>query len=292
MATDAEHVTAAGVVEVDGAQLRYRIEGHGLCCLVIGSSAYYPQVFSSELRDCLQLVFVDLRHFGIADSSFDPERLSIDTYADDIEHVRQTLNLGKVVVIGHSIHGTIALEYARRYPNSVQGVVATGAPPYRSDEPPSASERFWDVDASEERKALLARNLAELTDDVAAVLSPAELWVRSYHANGPRFWADPNYDDSALLECLEPNTSITTPLYGELFRRYDLEQGPGEVGVPVLIAHGRYDYAIPHTLWDEHRHKLPHCTYVLFEQSGHTPSFEQPDLFNEVLLGWTAGLER
>src|SRR4029453_445043 len=105
-----------GIVEVEGAQLAYRIEGHGQPCLVVGSSIYYPRVFSQDLRSHLQLVFVDLRHFAASDPSFSPDRISIETYPDDIEHVSQTLELGDVVVMGHSIHGTIALEYARRYP--------------------------------------------------------------------------------------------------------------------------------------------------------------------------------
>jgi proline iminopeptidase len=121
----------AGVVDVDGAQLRYRIEGHGPPCLVAGSSVYYPRVFSQHLRERLRLVFADLRHFAdprppaSADPSFRPEQISIDTYTGEIDQVRKALGLGEVVVVGHSIHGTIALEYARRYPQHVRGVVAT-----------------------------------------------------------------------------------------------------------------------------------------------------------------------
>jgi proline iminopeptidase len=79
----------AGIVEVEGAHLGYRIEGRGQPCLVVGSSVYYPRVFSQALRQHLQLVFVDLRHFAAAsDPSFTPDRISSDTYADDIEHAR------------------------------------------------------------------------------------------------------------------------------------------------------------------------------------------------------------
>ena len=72
---------------------------------------------------------------------------------------------------------------------------------------------------------------------------------------------------------------------------YDLGQGPGEITVPVLIAHGRYDYFVAYTLWEEHRHKLPRHTYVLFERSGHTPPLEEPDKFDQTLLAWLHGLD-
>jgi len=38
-----------GIVDVDGARLRYYIEGRGPACLVIGSSVFYPRTFSQEL---------------------------------------------------------------------------------------------------------------------------------------------------------------------------------------------------------------------------------------------------
>lgn len=290
MTTETLAEDKAGIVEVEGARLGYRIEGDGQPCLVVGSSIYYPRVFSQELREHLQLVFVDLRHFATSDPSFSPDRISIDTYADDIEHVRQILDLGDVIVIGHSIHGTIALEYARRYPEHVRGVVAVGAPPHRSYEAPSPNERFWEADASEERKEILARRLAELTPEVRAALSPGELWAREYVANGPKIWFDPTYDGSWLWEGVVLDGPVFQRVAGELFTPYDLAQGPAEIAVPVLGAHGRYDYYVAYTLWEDHVHKLARHAFVLFERSGHTPPLEEPERFDQTLLAWVRGL--
>jgi len=201
----AEH-DSAGIVEVGGAQLRYRIEGHGQPCLVVGSAIFYPRMFSQELREHLQLVFADLRHFAAsAGPSFGPDRITVDTFADDIEQVRRTLGLGDVIVIGHSIHGTIALEYARRYPEHVRGVVAIGAVPA---EDPAEVERQWEADASEERKEFLARQQAELTPEVRAAMSPADLLLREYVANGPVYWYDPAYDCSWMWDEVVPDMPV------------------------------------------------------------------------------------
>jgi proline iminopeptidase len=279
-----------GIVEVEGASLGYRIEGHGQPCLVVGSSIYYPRVLSQDLREHLQLIFVDVRHFAAVDPSFGPDRISIETYPADIERVRKTLELGDVVVVGHSIHGLIALEYARRYPEHVLGVVVIGSPPYRSHEDPSPSQRLWEAEASAERKKILARQLAELTPEVRAGLSPGEVWVREYVASGPKIWFDPSYDGSWLWDEVALDGPVFTRLAGELLTPYDLAQGPGEITAPVLIVHGRYDYFVAYTLWEEHRHKLPRHTYVLFERSGHTPPLEEPERFDQTLREWTRGL--
>src|SRR5215472_9178925 len=72
---------STGIVEVEGGSLRYRIEGQGPPCLVVGSSVCYPRVFSDGLRARLQLIFLDLRHFALTDSAFTPNHVTLDTYA-------------------------------------------------------------------------------------------------------------------------------------------------------------------------------------------------------------------
>ena len=58
--------------------------------------------------------------------------------------------------------------------------------------------------------------------------------------------------------------------------------------VPILLAHGRYDYVSPHTMWDGIVDALPDATMHLFERSGHQTFFEEPEQFVEVVRGWMA----
>jgi proline iminopeptidase len=294
MTTPSTSRDTAGIVEVPGARLRYRIEGHGQPCLVIGSSICYPRIFSQELREHLQLVFVDHRHFVDLqtlpedDQALPPDQITLDTYAADMEQVRESLGLGDVIVIGHSIHGMLALEYARRQPQHLLGAVAIGALPHISADDPDEADRIWQAEASKERKELLARQLAELTPEVRATLSPEELFVREYVASSPRIWYDAGYDCSWLWVDVVPYMTVWSRLV-ELLEQYDLAQGPGDITVPVLIAQGRYDGGLT-TLWEQHRHKLPTHTYALFERSAHFPSMEEQPLFDQTLLDWIAGL--
>lgn len=282
-----------GVVDLGGVPLRYRIEGEGQVCLVIGSSVCYPRVFSEELRRHLQLVFVDLRHFveprhfSSANPSFDPDRITLDTYAADIEQVRVALGLGEVVVMGHSIHSTVALEYARRYPDHVVGVVAIGGSASSDDN--AASDELWETTASAERKELFEQRRAELTPELRASLSPAEYFVHRYVALGPWRWYDARTDSSWLWEDVVPDMPVFDRL-GALLDPYDLAQGPGQITVPTLIAQGRYDFGVPWTLWESNMHKLPRGTLVIFDRSAHFPSLEEPERFDQTLVSWLNGL--
>jgi proline iminopeptidase len=277
-----------GVVQVDGASLRYQIEGSGPTCLVLGSIPFDTRVFSASLREKARLVFVDLRHFVPSDPASAPGRISIDTYADDIDRVREQLELNSPIVIGHSIHAFVAIEYARRYPAHVRGVVAIGAAPYASqDEYDAAFNELWQT-ASEERQALLVQSQSSMTPEIWASSSPSELFVRRYAIRGPVMWFDPAYDSTPLWAGVEVNVPVFERL-SSLLDPYDLT-GPEDITAAVLLAHGRHDYGNPYSLVEKHRHVLPRHTFVLFERSGHAPHFEEPERFDEVLLDWAAGL--
>lgn len=62
------------------------------------SAVYYPRTFSRQLRDVCRLGFMDVRHFAETDDSFSPERMTLNTYIDDIEHVRVEVGFERAVV--------------------------------------------------------------------------------------------------------------------------------------------------------------------------------------------------
>jgi proline iminopeptidase len=278
----------AGVIAVKGAKLHYVAEGTGVPCIVVGSSIMYPRLFAKELRGHLRLIFLDMPHFVPSEDSFDINQVTLDTYANDIEQVRTTLKLGTVVVMGHSIHGDLALEYARRYPQHVSHVVVIASPPVGMAEIGKASQAFWDNDASEERKRILKTNWEKAGGtETVGKLPAGQSFIKTYVTNGPKYWYEPTYDATWIWAGMDPNGKMTTHLF-ELFKNYDLRQGPEQIKAPVFLALGRYDYVVPYTTWDSQKGKLPNLSYNLFEKSGHTPQLEEAALFDQKLLAWLA----
>jgi proline iminopeptidase len=50
---------------------------------------------------------------------------------------------------------------------------------------------------------------------------------------------------------------------------------------------GRYDFLLaPPSAWDPVKDKFRDLTIRIFEQSGHTPQYEEAALFDTVLLEW------
>ena len=141
-------------IYVNGIKLSYVIEGSGIPCLVIGSALYYPRTFSQELRQHFKFIFTDMRAFVPTDTPVDFEKITVDMFIDDVEKIRRALNIPEVCVLGHSIGGNLALEYARKYPQHTSHVIVIGAPPCGMRKNLKASRQHWANNASEERKAI------------------------------------------------------------------------------------------------------------------------------------------
>lgn len=281
-----EELDLTGTVDVAGARLRYAVQGSGVPALVIGSAIYYPRTFSRRLRDSLRLAFVDTRHFAELDASPGLDDVSLDRYLADIEELRSSLGIERAVVIGHSHHGNLALEYAKRYPARVSHLVLIGSPPLDVASTVRAAEEYWQNHASVTRKALLQRRQAALSAEELERMTPKQAYVVQYVAEGPKYWYDPAYDAGYLWQGMPINMDFVQVFRGFFADGYTVRWDPERLAAPVLVVMGRYDYAVPHTLWSDVRPALPNLTFHLLERSGHTPQLEEPEHFDRVLLDW------
>jgi proline iminopeptidase len=280
-------VAAEGTVAAGPFRLRYRTEGRGRPAIVIGSAVYYPRVFSKNLREHLRLTFLDHRGFAPSPGRVEVTEFALDKLLEDIERARQQLGLGRVAVIGHSGHALMALEYAKKHPAGVSHVIMIGMAPDLSAASGEAARRYWDESVSPERKAALQENVRRMPDEDLATLPAGPRFIRGYVRNGPRIWYDPRFDSSPFWEGVEINIDMLGYVWGQVFRDIDITQGLSALDSPVFLALGRYDFLIaPPSSWDPIRPKFRDLTVRVFERSGHTPQYEEADLFDAELLGW------
>lgn len=99
-------------------------------------------------------------------------------------------------------------------------------------------------------------------------------------------WYDENFDASNLWKEVKVNPEIMDYLWGNVFREIDIKKDLDKLSVPVLLGLGRYDYWNPPYLWEAMRPYFKNLTIRIFEKSGHTPQYEEPELFDQELLQW------
>jgi proline iminopeptidase len=274
-----------GHVYSSGFKLQYIVEGNGTPTIVVGSSLYYSRTFSKNLRNSLKLAFVDHRGFSPPYEAKDTFLFQLDSLVDDIELVRKELGFDKIIVIGHSGHAFMALEYAKKYSVNVSHVVMMCAAPNYSHEAHEAAQRYLNDSVCPERKAALAENLARLPQAIEA--APEKAFITYCLLMGPKSWFDYNYDATKLWEGVEVNMAMFDYVWGKVFRDIDITKNLDKLQVPVFLALGRYDCLIPPPyLWEPIRDKFSNLTIRIFEKSGHAPQFEEPELFDQELLEW------
>lgn len=285
-------VKSSGFVTVDGIKLGYVIEGTGIPCVVPHDVSIMTRALSKELRKHFKFIFLDSRNEVPSDKSVEIDKITMDTYVDDIEKVRRTLGFDRIAVLGHSIYGLLALEYARKYPEHVTHVIMNGTPPIwpsnLTEYMEEIANKYWESDASDERRMIFKQNWGKLPEDTFGTLSPSEARVLQYITNGPKYWYDPTYDCSWLLEGTYWNVELGDHFFNVIMAEYDIAEGD-EIATPVFLSLGRHDYVVPYTLWDDYKDKLPNLSYNLFKKSGHYPMLEEQALFDKKLIGWIKG---
>jgi proline iminopeptidase len=278
---------SSGVVSAGGLELPCIVRGKGTPLLAVASAAYGSRTFTGPILDHFKIYFVDSRLFLPSDSGFEVETITIESLAQEMDEIRQAFGFETAAVLGHSMFGNFALEYARRYPQRVTHVVVVGCPIIGYSRGFIATQdEYWESHASDERKAILERNWELLTEDSLSKLSPADAKVVRLQANVPGYWYDVTFDPAPMWEGQPQFNLEVLERLDELLHEYDFGQGLGQIETPVFIAMGLYDYIVPYTLWEDELPKLPNATFHLFEKSGHTPQLEEPELFAQKLIEW------
>jgi pimeloyl-ACP methyl ester carboxylesterase len=110
----------------DGLSIAYDVRGQGKTAVVLVHCWACDRTFWREQVEPLsrkyKVVTLDLGGHGT--SGADRPRWTVDGLGGDVQAVVLALKLDRVVLVGHSMGGPVALDAARRMPGRVVGVVA------------------------------------------------------------------------------------------------------------------------------------------------------------------------
>ena len=203
----------------------------------------FAQVFAAEHR----LIFCDKRGHGLSDVSDVP--YSMEVLADDVVGLLEHLSLKKVVLMGVSVGGMIALNLAIRYPDRVIAMVLsdTGAK--------IATPSFW----QERIDRVASQGLAKAADGIL------ERWFTK---------ALPQASLRGYRNMLE-----RTPLEGYLgvcaaIRDSDMRAAASGVTTPSLVVVGEEDSSTPPSLNQELAELIPEAEFQAFPGAAHFPCIE------------------
>lgn len=193
-----------------------------------------------------------MRHFD-KDNKLNPNEITLQTYLNDIECLRKKLGYDKVAILGHSAHGLLAIEYAKSYSDNTSHLILIGTPPYFNKDFHLEKEKFWDANASNERKEKYRQKWNKEKRKITNRFLPGDKKFKiKMVARSPQRWYDLDFDPTYLWKDVEINSEVMNHFIGNVTMDYSL---PGSIKIPTFIAQGKYDFAIPYTTWNRTKEK-------------------------------------
>ena len=225
---------------------------HGWCC----DRTYWKNQVDA-FKDRYQVVTIDLGGHG--ESRMNRPAWTLEGLIDDVLAVVNSLNLEHMVLIGHSMGGTVVVETAARIPDRVIGIV--GVDTLQNVEKKYAEEEFnafvgpMETDFAGTTVGFVTKGLFRPDSDPALVEQVAQDM-----AQGP--------------------ASVGVGLMKNLFN-HDLTGALAGLDMPIrLINADLYP-----TDEEANRRHMKNFGLVLLEGTGHFPQLEDPERFNQALDG-------
>lgn len=222
--------------------------------------------FQAVLSKHARVLSIDLPGHGI--SEVKGEVHTMEFLADTVHAAMQVQGIGKALVVGHSMGGYVALEFLRRYPGAVAGIVLFHSGP--------------DPD-TEEKKADRLREIGLIEGGKKELIARMFPQVGFAPQNRERL-AD-RIEDLADQIILTEDEGVTALLKG-MGERRDQNDMLRASEAPQLFIFGRHDEYIPaekaEALIGEH----PQAKIAWLEGSGHMGFLEEPEKSAEIILSF------
>jgi len=117
--------TKATVRAEDGLNIVYEVRGKGDTALIFLHGWCGDRVWWKNQADAFAADYrvVTLDQAGHGESGKDRKKWSVDGLADDVQSIVKELGLKRVILVGHSMGGPVALAAAKRLPGTVVAVI-------------------------------------------------------------------------------------------------------------------------------------------------------------------------
>ncbi|HEV2488628.1 MAG TPA: proline iminopeptidase-family hydrolase [Candidatus Acidoferrales bacterium] len=283
-----------GFVDAHGVLIYYMTVGRGAPLVIVhggpGASHDYFLPYLLPLARHNRLVFLDERGSGKSEKLANPSGYTVENMVEDVEAVRQGLDLGKISLLGHSYGGVLAQAYALKYQQNLTHLILCSTFPSTKQmnevlarELESTPAEWRDKIHKMEKDGLFGHGLLyeqnRYTNDYMIAA-----WGVAYFPYLYQNHPDPNYDPIA-------NGVTSWDLYREMWgsdgefvidgnlKSVEYVSKLPTIHVPTLIIAGDHDECDP-SLSKEMHNKIHGSRLVILPKSGHMTFVDQPELFN------------
>lgn len=271
----------SGVAAVNGAQLYYEIHGAGHPLVLLHAGIADCRQWDDQIEAYAERYLViryDQRGWGRSSAPEGPV-----AFHEDLAGLLVTLEIDQAHVLGVSMGGTTAIDFALTHPKMVSSLALSGS--YLSNFPVERSadeDAVWRAFEEALQQGDLDRaNMLEIDLKLAGIhrtpdrVNP-DARARLLHIHRAAF------DRLGERERMRPWLKPEPPAAGRL----------GEIRAPALIMYGDLDVPAVHVIAEKLGRELAGARLEVLRGTAHVPNVEQPDEFNRLTLAFWDSLPR
>jgi len=275
-----------GIVHRDGLDLHYRTIGSGRLLVLLsggpGIDVDYMLPVAQELGRSFECVLFEQRGTGRSRSDKMPaSQMSVQNAVEDLEALRQALQQDRLLILGHSWGGMLAMAYAAAHPDHVDAMILAGPGgmdlKYQRVFGDNINMRLWPQDKDAVDKAMAMGRSA----------SPDEAGLAIMTARTPAYFYD---RDTGLKFAREtPAGSFHQQAFNLLMldasQHYNVRNALRSFDRPVLILQGHQDPIGDSNAYEIHS-VLKNSEITWLNRCGHFGWIEQPQDFYKAVRGF------
>lgn len=241
----------------------------------LGLDHTYLRPWLDDLGSVAELTYYDHRANGRS-APCDLAALGHETWVADAERLRRHLGHDRVVVLGHSYGGFLALEYALHHPDSVAGLVLVST---------AAVMTHWEqIHANIDARNASQEQRRGFTGEPWASDEDFGNWLA---AALPLYFHRPRADVMAAMAADMRISAAVSTVSGACMATFDVRSQLSQIDVPCLVVAGRHDFIMPvECTSGPLADGLPNAQLLVFEESGHFPFIEEHASFITGAKTW------
>lgn len=190
---------------------------------------------------------------------------TIPAIADWLHGFVSDNGLDRLVLLGNSMGGHIALEYAHKHPERLEGLVLTGSSGLFENDFGTSVPRRNDRDYIRERACMTFYDDAIVTDEIV----------------------------DELFEVIQAPSKLSRLLrVARSTHAHNMEHILPTLDIPALLVWGRDDEITPPEVAEMFFELLPDARLKWIDKCGHAPMMEHPDLFYSHLNDFLKHLDK
>ncbi len=250
-------------VLVKGRRIVYYEAGKGSVVILIhglGADAHNWGANIGPLAANYRVIALD--QIGYGQSEKPVMRYTVETFVDYLHDFMVALNIPKASLVGNSLGGWVALDFAIRHPKMVEKLVLVDAAGLHPAVPLKLPEGGL--------QTLTPRNTRWFFDLMTAnkEWATADLGLISYESHAK------NGDTYTVA------SSLAEMATGQEFEDYKLDK----VKAPTLIIWGRDDMLLPMKMGEHFHQGIAGSQMIVIDGAAHVPMMGKPDEFNAAVI--------